>query len=431
MMTTAIEDYLLPYQHRWLADYAQHKTMLKSRQIGATDVGQALEAVIEALDFPHDQVVLSYRLETAKEVLRDCAKWIEVFDTLGLGIKAVVTKTVIEFPNGSRIRALPGTPEAARGARGTVRIDEAAFLRNATEVYSAVNPLLGSDARYRMVMTSTPMGETGLFHDACTGKIPGWSVHTVNIYDAVGDGLPRNIEALRLSSLNFEREYMCQWAAGGLYFTQDFLLDAFGEDAPKPPESHAPYGIVLAVDLAKIQDNTEMVAIVEAPVPYVMGHWVMRSLNYRDQRHIITSLAEELGAARVVVDETKHPGTTDELRRDLGTSRVVGRIITNKWKNRAFPGLRKAFETKRLKIDYDASHEWRGGGWHKVRSRPLLTQLLQVEQKITPGGSITYDVRRQDGQGHGDGVSALTLGHDLIAAHRHSPKLTIGIARRG
>jgi phage FluMu gp28-like protein len=294
-----------------------------------------------------------------------------------------------------------------------MRIDEVAFIARSMEVYGAADAVIGSNKRYRMILTSTPLVEDGLFYWACT-EAEGWSRHVTNIHDAVADGLPRDIEDLRRNSLAWEREYLCMWGQGGLYFNKDFLLNAFRETVPTPPQGVAPYGITLGVDLAKIQDNTEIVAVLRSPVPHVIGHWVMRSLNYRDQRKIIADIANELQADTVVVDETKHPGTTDELRRDLGDARVWGRVITNKWKNRAFPRFRKALELERITADYDVTKQWQDGRWVAVRSRPLLSQLLKVEQSVTKGGSITYDVRREDGQGHGDGVSALLLAHDAI-----------------
>lgn len=45
-----LSSYLLPYQRAWLADASQRVIILKSRQIGATWVGIALRALLEALE---------------------------------------------------------------------------------------------------------------------------------------------------------------------------------------------------------------------------------------------------------------------------------------------------------------------------------------------------------------------------------------------
>jgi phage FluMu gp28-like protein len=415
---TAPLDYLLAYQRAWLQDPASRMCVLKGRQVGFSDVLIGLGSVLEALEYPHDQYVLSYSERQAKELLRDADKWCQVLCTLGVKFRYTTKKTVIEFGNGSRILAIAATKEAVRGARGTIRWDEVAWAREADEVWTALSPILGSNPRYRAILGSTPLAQQGLFYNLTQNR--KWSQHRVSLLDAVADGLPRDANELLDESLNPRREYLLEFDAGGKYFGMTELLHALSDEAPTWPATSAPPGRVLGVDLAKINDLSAWVEIVDTPRKHVVETRTLRGTNYRTQRELLVthvrSRTEGARITKVVIDSTKHPDFVDEVSADLREVKdcqVVGRHGTHKLKTRAYPGLRKAFETAAITCDFDHAYTWTGTAWQPDKRRPLLQALLQVEQRLTPSGLVTYDAPT-GADGHADAASALVLAHDAL-----------------
>lgn len=419
MLNIILKNWLLAYQRQWLLDAAKYRAWLKARQIGATDVGVALDALLDALSFPHDVMVLSYRLEGSKDILRDIRKWIEVLGSLGQKIPHQASATMITLGNGSRIKAYPAQSEAVRGARGSVYWDEAAISRNSEDLWTALSPVISSNPRYRASLTSTPLGKRGAFYGACTS--PQWSVHRTTIHDAVRAGLRRDVADLRANSLNFAREFECSWDAGGSYYTHDDLVTASEYHPVRSPDHDR---FVLGVDLAQVHDFTALVLL---RVHELTGHahvvktWQMRSLSYVDQREIILDVARSHNVTTLVLDSTKNPDTLDQLRKDLNVSsvQVIGQVFTNAWKAKAFPKLKKRFEEQTLSSDWDNNVKWDGSTFQPDKSRPLFNQLLEVQQGQTPSGLVSYTSPRSS-QGHGDLACALVMA-SYYASQTSSP----------
>ena len=157
----------------------------------------------------------------------------------------------VYFPqNRSRIIGLPANPDTARGYTGHIVLDEFAFHGDARKIYAACFPIITRG--YSIEVISTPNGTGGKFyeiakaaglvqspesevrspkssHPALRAAIVGdegtpdlglrtsdspWSGHRVDIYDAVAQGLPANIELLRSGCDDEEtwlQEYGCQF----------------------------------------------------------------------------------------------------------------------------------------------------------------------------------------------------------------------------
>ena len=96
---------------------------------------------------------------------------------------------------GSRITALPASPDTARGYSANVFLDEFAIHPSSREIWKALFPVISAGHKIRV--TSTPKGKGNKFYDLMTAQDSTWSRHTVDIYQAVAEGLPRNIEELR------------------------------------------------------------------------------------------------------------------------------------------------------------------------------------------------------------------------------------------
>lgn len=200
---------LYAYQRRWFQDRSRFKLGKFARQTGKT-----FTTTLEVVDDCFEQVVqerrtrwviLSRGERQAKEAMDEGIKRHAAAYSLGftdLGETAWLSESGISYraleidlPHGSRITALPANPDTARGFSANVFLDEFAFHKDSGAIWKALFPVIS--AGWKLRVTSTPNGKSGKFYELDTGKGDTWSRHVVDIYQAVADGLPRDIEELR------------------------------------------------------------------------------------------------------------------------------------------------------------------------------------------------------------------------------------------
>ncbi len=219
------ETLLLPYQAAWMKDDARLKLGMFARQTGKTFT-TTLECVVDCLIAEASGrrarwVILSRGERQAKEAIDEgCKRHLsaineafEVFETEWEGLSGARYRALeIAFPGGSRITALPANPDTARGFSASVFLDEFAFHKDSREIWKALFPVIS--AGHKLRVTSTPNGKSNKFYELATGENDGWSRHIVDIYRAVADGLPRDIEFLRRGISDddaWAQEYELKW----------------------------------------------------------------------------------------------------------------------------------------------------------------------------------------------------------------------------
>jgi phage FluMu gp28-like protein len=223
-----------PYQQRWIDDGTRFKCSVKSARIGYS-FATAYRRVEISMRVPgRTTTVLSASKAQSVEFVETAAKLCELMggtaqhvasedfvDSIGR-IEAIQSR--ISFPNGSRIIALPANPRTARGYPGDAVLDEFAHHEDSYAIFAAVfrQVALGNS----LEVLSTPNGEQGKFFDIAhdlgldLGVAPpelpvcknGWSGHWVDVYRAVAEGCPINIDEMR-TGLNdddtWNQEFCC------------------------------------------------------------------------------------------------------------------------------------------------------------------------------------------------------------------------------
>lgn len=257
---------LRPYQQRWIDDDTRFKIAVKSARIGYS-FATALRRVEKSLRHTgRTTTVLSASKAQSIEFVETAAKLVQLMgstaqhvanedfvDNIGR-IEAIQSK--ITFPNGSRIIALPANPRTARGYPGDAVLDEFAHHEDSYAIFAAVfrQVALGNS----LEVLSTPNGEQGKFFDIARQlglesgppsvlpvKKDGWSGHWVDVYEAVREGCPINIDEMRVG-LNdqdtWDQEFCCVFLKyTGAWLTLDLI--AMCED----PEMDCPL-IILGPD---------------------------------------------------------------------------------------------------------------------------------------------------------------------------------------
>lgn len=195
------------YQRRWFMDRSRFKIGKFARQTGKTftttleTVDDCFEAAVQ--DRRARWVILSRGERQAAEAMNEGIKRHAAAYQLGFealeydwnGDSGSYRALEVTLPKGSKITALPANPDTARGFSANVFLDEFAFHKDSGAIWKALFPVISNGWKLRV--TSTPNGKSGKFYELDTASDDTWSRHVVDIYQAVADGLPRDIEELR------------------------------------------------------------------------------------------------------------------------------------------------------------------------------------------------------------------------------------------
>lgn len=187
-MAAAIDLDLDPWQARVLDSQARRMIVLGPRQIGKSTVSGVLglhgaltrdEALILLIAPAQDQskeLARTIRAMAARSGLATTAHTDQIAPTQ-------LSASRIEFPNGSRIIALPGANEAT--VRGYAQpdlivVDEAARLKE--ETFIAIRPMQVTNPDGRLLLLSTPYVKAGTFYRTWTSETSAWE--RIRVYPA-------------------------------------------------------------------------------------------------------------------------------------------------------------------------------------------------------------------------------------------------------
>lgn len=150
-----------PWQRDLL--YANDRLILVncSRQVGKSTTVSAKAVHQSVLKEGALTLILAPSLRQSIELFRKVRQFIKASAVLPVVKDTVLT---VEFRNGSRIIALPGSDGTVRGfsAVDLLIVDEAAFVGDA--LYRSVRPMLAT-SRGQMVCLTTPFGKRGFFYE--------------------------------------------------------------------------------------------------------------------------------------------------------------------------------------------------------------------------------------------------------------------------
>lgn len=159
------------WQAAVLTSDSKRIVLLCARQVGKTETA-AVIALHTAL-FTHRGTVLllSPSLRQSQEIFR---RVLTCLRTIERSVPVEAESALrIEFPNRSRIVALPASERTARGfaAVDLLILDEAARVEDA--IFYGLRPVLAvSDGR--LMMLSTAFGRSGVFHETFENGGPDW-----------------------------------------------------------------------------------------------------------------------------------------------------------------------------------------------------------------------------------------------------------------
>lgn len=180
---------LYSYQKDCLSHFLGHRHVItnKSRQLGLSTLAAAYSLWMTLFQREKNVLIIATKLSTAqlfirkvKGMFRYLPKW--------LVVPSVTSETnkSMEFDNGSKIHAIPTSPDAGRGeAVSLLIVDEAAWIEDFENLWIGLLPTLSTGGD--VILISSPSGVGTRFHKLWVGAHAGtndffpvelpWQVH--------------------------------------------------------------------------------------------------------------------------------------------------------------------------------------------------------------------------------------------------------------
>lgn len=399
---------LHPYQRRWVQDQARFKIAMFARQCGKTFTSTlelALDVIrAEAAGRRVRWVILSRGERQAREAMNEGVKLhlramqagFREFETQ---FSADIHALEIELPSGSRITALPANPDTARGFSANVLLDEFAFHQDSRAIWKALFPVI-SKPGLKLRVISTPNGKGNKFYELMTGKDDGWSRHTTTIYQAVADGLARDIEELRQGAGDpdlWAQEFELQWLDGASAWLDHDLIDSCHHPDAGKPALYTGGPCYVGVDIASGRGRDLFVVWVlekVADVLWTREVFASNSIGPLQQPQVLADVFARYKVIRACMDQTGMGETPVAMAQQRhGSSRVEGVLFTPANKLTLATTGKAQFEDRRIRI----------------AATPEVRADLHKLQKITgPTGTPRF-IAHSDSAGHADRAWACFL----------------------
>ncbi|NSZ48459.1 terminase large subunit domain-containing protein [Agrobacterium vitis] len=259
---------LYGYQQRWLLDRSRFKLGMFARQTGKTftttleTVDTCFEAAVKGKR--ERWVILSRGERQAREAMNEgikvhCKAYDLAFQEAEFdweGESGTHKALEVTLPHGSKITALPANPDTARGFSANVFLDEFAFHKDSQQIWRALFPVISKGWNIRV--TSTPNGKSNKFYELATGPADDvWSRHVVDIYQAVRDGLPRDIEELRAGLADedsWAQEFELKWLDEASAWLSYDLISSCEDERAGDPEGYQGNVCFVGRDIGRRED---------------------------------------------------------------------------------------------------------------------------------------------------------------------------------
>lgn len=380
------------YQTRFLTDRSRKRAMLKARQIGLSET-LMYDGAQEALTTrKRDVFFVSVNYTSAKEMLRGALKWLRVTTMLSpvLAQTAGIVQesaTMVTLANGSRLIALPCRPGAVRGRTGSIYLDECDHYLNPGELWKAIAPAISSNANLRITLSTTPLGQRGLLYSIFEeGKDEGWSLHKVDVYDAIADGHSPTVLELKAdyTEEDWAQEFECAFIGDSeRYYGHDWMRKCWSAEPVLEGRS------TIGMDVGRINDRSGYAEILRDADRAGLGRWGMltKGIDHVEQFNIMCGVIDETEPSRVVIDSRgEGSGLADFLAERYGLGMVSRLAATSQLYDEVIPALKIAGSQGKLYLPRDPA---------------IMAAFGKIKRERSVTGNTLWRARR-DGQGHAD-----------------------------
>ena len=412
---------LYPYKRRYLADVARFKAGMWSRQTGKTFT-TTLEAVLDVLEAEAEGrtsrwTILSVSRDRALDAMDNGVKLHlraigAAFEALDVPFEADELAHLVRIgKNGSYIRAVASKPSTARGMSDNLILDEFAHHQDSRAIWTALLPVVSRpDLKLRVI--STPNGRGDKFYEIMTAPDALFSRHVVTIYDAVADGLPRNIDELRRAMADpiaWAQEFECQFVDETTAWLPFELIDGC-EDAACPGEYQGGPRYV-GMDFAARGDLTVIAVLEEVgDVLWLRELIELRATSFAAQLAELDLVMRDYRVVRAALDQTglgEMP--VQEAQRRHGQYRIVGVLFSPARKLDMATVLRERMEDRRIRLPmgHQVATWYQAHGTHEQFHSEFKTDLdlerlpsgkFATNDRVLSLAVLAYNILRAIGQ---------------------------------
>jgi phage FluMu gp28-like protein len=333
----------------------------------------------------------------------------------------LLKSVTIVFPRGSRVIAVPGRPDTVRGYSANVLLTEFAFFENPEATWRAIvpavtNPLRGGVKKVRLITTPNGIGNKAYeiwsknFKSEISNLKSTWSCHFVDIYTAVKEGLPLDIEELKAAVDDPEgwaQEFECQFLdVQAVLLPYELIASCESAEATATVpagywDAKLQFSMDMGIDFGRSHDLTvcwsnaqlgdvaQTVEVLELPkmsTPEQIE--ILRPRLKRARRVCLDYTGAGIGMGDYLVQEFKE---WNPEKHKYGKIELC--VFTQPLKAELFSKLRMAFEKRSVRVPI---------------SRLVREDLHSINRVTTASGGVTYRAPHS-ADGHADRCTALAL----------------------
>lgn len=398
---------LYNYQKRWLNDSSRFKAAMFSRQSGKTFTS-TLEIALDCAKAEAEKrrvrwVILSRGERQAKEAMNEGLK--VHLNALKAGYKAyeydfdIDNRALeIELPHGSKVTALPANPDTARGFSANVFLDEFAIHKDSRAIWGALFPVVSKNG-LKLRVVSTPNGKGNKFYEIMTAESAVWSRHTVDIYQAVADGLERNVDELK-QGLNdqdlWEQEYELKWLDSASAWLDFDLINSCEDELAGLPQHYAGGMCFVGVDIAARNDLFVIWVIEQIGDVFWTREIIIRQrISFAEQDMLLDDVFRRYRVIRCCMDQTgMGEKPVEDAKRRYGSTVVEGVLFTANNKLTMATRGKECFQDRRIRIP--------------MGDDALRADLHKIKKIVGPTGTPRFEAD-SDSAGHADRTWAAFL----------------------
>ncbi|MCH9845097.1 MAG: terminase family protein [Alphaproteobacteria bacterium] len=405
--------HFLPYQRAWLDDNSRFKIGMFARQTGKT-LTNAAEILIDCLraelaGYHTRWVVLSRGERQASEMMNNylkplCKAYYALLNKNSNVIGTIkYSKNDITLAGGSRITALPANEDAARGFSANLYLDEFAFHQNDEKIWQALYPVI-SAPQFKVRITSTPAGKNNKFYQLMNPEQHDndqWSRHKVDIYQAVKQGLPRDIAMLQHAAndpILWRQEYELDWLDDKhAWLDYGLIMSCESADiSDKPPnDDDILYReFFIGIDIAVKRDLFVLVLIEKVGdilwCRHIEAH---QQMSFAEQEALLDNMVRRYQPLKIVIDSTGIGAMPFERARSKYGLLVEGIHFTAPRKLHLASKLKQHFQNRTIRIP---------------ACKKLRTDL-HAPQLITSNGGTAKIAASHSKDGHADRFWAMAM----------------------
>lgn len=402
---------LLPYQQESFLDRSRFKALFWARGCRKT-----FTTTLEIVDHCHETEAKGGRtmwimisrgdrqaLENLAEAKRHCkaysmaASEITEIELWSENLQKTVKGREITLPQGSRILSLPPVPDVIRGYTSNVYLDEFDILPTSTqeELWRATFPVLRGTRR--MIISSTGKHKGGRFYRIVEdNEDQVWSIHKTDIYEAVEQGLPFNIEFERKALADedgWAQEYELKWLDEASAWLSYELITSCESEITLTEDRNPTY---FGWDIARRGDLSIIWVIKKIGDVFVSAEICkMKGWTFAAQRYELDRLIKVYNPVRICMDQTGMGEVmTEQVQEAYGEHRIEGVIFSPNVKQDLAILMKQTFEDRLFRIPSDPD---------------IRDSLHSIKKTITASGNSRFDAERSESTGHGDYFWALAL----------------------